>query len=129
MPIARERNRVEVKRDIHHRLVQLMSSDGAALDAGLRDAPPLALQLLAFLCREAGEEIIERSISIVAPLELAVEPRHQAGAGKELAVVIRGEQEMHRRSLALIDQRTGAAEKSNAVRVVSREETRTGPPA
>ena len=44
---------------VDHPLVELGARDRAAGDAGVRDAAPLAAQLLAFLGREAGEEIVE----------------------------------------------------------------------
>jgi hypothetical protein len=85
--IARERHRVQAEDHVERRLVELVSAERTACDAGLDNAAPLALELFALLGREARQEIVERRVALVLPVELAIEPRHQASGLEEGAVI------------------------------------------
>ena len=69
---------------------QLVAGQRLQDDAALRHLAALFLDRLALARCQAGEEIVERLIAVVEPVELLSGPRHEAGVGQLLPIRLDG---------------------------------------
>jgi hypothetical protein len=86
------------------RRIEVRARQFEEAQARLTDAAALAAGFLALLGRESREEVLEIAVALVAPVELAVEPRHEARFLEHRTVLVRREQDVHRGQLARLGE-------------------------